>query len=572
MTTVKGLAGAGGQAILKAVRFERPELIVKKRQVETPKAEVERFEAIRRDYVLELRTLHAEVLSSIGREAADIIKAYETIASDDYFFKKPLAEAIKDGVNPDWTLELEKQKTVERFSHIEDAYLRDRAVDISNVCDELIRRMNGIPAQKPAYQREAFLVVAHDLTPEDTVRFDKKLLGGFVTEKGGTTSHAVILAKALGIPAVVGATGIVGKVADGQAVFINGDEGYVIIDPDEQVLISFERTHARQRNVEKLYAEAARMPASTKDGCGIRVCVNSGDEDSIAAFDPSTCDGIGLFRTEFLFMRGSDYPTESQQYDAYRSIAEQSSGKEVVIRTLDIGGDKQLGYMNLPQEDNPFLGLRAIRISLNRPEIFLTQLRAILRASVYGRLKIMFPMIVTCEELIQAKEMLEQAKQTLRSEGLPFDEAIPVGIMIETPASVLISDLLARQADFFSIGTNDLIQYTTATDRMNQGVQYLYDPFNLSVLRAIRHTIAVAGKAGIDVAMCGEMASDERLLPLLLGFGLSEISIAPSQVGRVKYRISQYSLRDLKKMAEKIMAQDSIAAVKAGLADIFGGA
>lgn len=572
MTTVKGLAGAGGQAILKAVRFERPELVVKKRQVENPKAEVERFEAIRHDYILELRTLHEEVLSSVGQEAADIIKAYETIASDDYFFKKPLAEAIKNKVNPDWTLELEKQNTVERFSQIEDTYLRERAVDISNVCDELIRRMNGIPAQKPAYQREAFLVVAHDLTPEDTVRFDKKLLGGFVTEKGGITSHAVILAKALGIPAVVGATGIVDKVSDGQTVFINGDEGYVIVDPDEQVLTSFELTYAQHQDLERLYAEAVRTPASTKDGHRIRVFVNSGDEDSIAAFDPSTCDGIGLFRTEFLFMRGTDYPTESQQFDTYRSIAEQSAGKEVVIRTLDIGGDKQLDFMNLPREDNPFLGLRAIRISLNRPAIFLTQLRAILRASVYGRLKIMFPMIVTCEELIQAKEMVEQAKQTLRSEGLLFDEAIPVGIMIETPASVLISDLLAVQADFFSIGTNDLIQYMTATDRMNQGVQYLYDPFNLSVLRAIRHTIEVADEAGIDVAMCGEMASDERLLPLLLGFGLAEISIAPSQVGRVKYQISQYNLRDLKEMADKIMSLDSMASVKESLSNFIGGA
>lgn len=567
MFTVKGLAGAGGQAILKAVVIGREEFVVEEHSIENPEAEIERFEAIRHDYILELQALYHEVHSSIGEEAANIIKAYAAIASDDHFFKKPLAEAAKNKTNPDWTLELEKRRILDRFSKIEDNYLRERATDISNVCDELIRRMNGIQSRPILAAREPFLVVAHDLSPEDTVRFDKRLLGGFVSERGGITSHAVILAKTLGIPAVVGVKDVTRQISEGQTVYINGDEGYIIVDPDEEMIAAFDESKTEQLSRKEDYLKASRMPAFTMDGRHISVCVNSGDADSINTFDASLCDGIGLFRTEFLFMQEGAYPTESQQYETYRTVAEKAEGKSVVIRTLDIGGDKHLDYMNLPHEDNPFLGFRAIRISLDRPDVFQTQLRAILRASHYGQLKIMFPMIVTAEELMQARDCLEEAKQALRAEGIPFNEKIPVGIMIETPAAVFISDILAKKVDFFSIGTNDLIQYTTATDRMNEKVQYLYDPLNLSVLRAIKQTIDTADRLGIEIAMCGEMASDEEVLPLLLGLGLTELSIAPSQVGRVKHQIGQYRMSDLEKLAEELMISETIESVRGRLAE-----
>jgi phosphotransferase system enzyme I (PtsI) len=400
------------------------------------------------------------------------------------------------------------------------------------------------------------------LTPEDTIRLDRARLGGFITEKGGATTQAVLLAKVIGIPAVVGAAGIVERVSNGQLIYINGDEGYAIVEPDAAFLESFSvKKEVLERQKTQFDGIAAQQAVSI-DGRAVHVCVNAGDTDSLRALDMEKCDGVGLFRTEFLFMGQRGYPDEEVQFSVYRELVQKAKGKEVVIRTLDIGGDKQLDYMGIPAESNPFLGYRAIRICLDRHEMFQTQLCAILRASAYGLVKIMFPMIVTCEELLEAKAAVEKAKAALRARRLSFDEETQIGIMIETPASVLISDKLARHADFFSIGTNDLIQYTTATDRMNEKVQYLYDPCNLSVLRAIATAIENGHAAGIAVGMCGEMASDERLLPLLFGLGLDEFSVVPSQVGRLKYKIQKLNYADLQKRCISVLQADSIDEVK----------
>lgn len=558
-----GLGGAKGQELMKAVVFERKQAQVEKHTIENPEEEIARFEQIRKEYDFDLGVLYEKTKVSLDESSAGIFKAYAEIVNDDFFFKKPLKMVREENVNIDYAIELEKERVSQKFAKMDDPYMKERATDITNVCDELIRRLNGITGDNVLQTiKEPFLVVAEDLTPEDTVRIDKTYLGGFITEKGGITSHAVILAKTLGIPAVVGTQGIMQGVETGDMLYINGNEGYALVNPDEHFSKLFMQERAKLEEEKQLYNQMAGAPAVSKDGREVLVCINSGDSDSIGTFNSEACDGIGLFRTEFLFMGQHDYPSEELQFDTYKNIAEKANGKEVIIRTLDIGGDKQLDYMDIPEESNPFLGYRAIRICLDRKEMFQTQLRAILRASAFGYIKIMFPMIVTCEEFLQAKAAVEEAKASLKAQSIAFDEGIKVGIMVETPASVFISDQLAKHVDFFSIGTNDLIQYITATDRMNEKVQYLYDPCNLSVLRAIRQVIQNAHAAGIPVGMCGEMASDERLTPLLFGMGLDEFSMVPSQVGRVKYMIGKMNYQELQTKVDAVLNASSIEAAK----------
>ena len=493
------------------------------------------------------------------------MKAYADIAGDHLFFKKPLRAIREERLSAAWAVARERDKVCLKFAAMTDDYMKARADDVRNVCDVLIRRLDGLAEQVDVGEGAA-VFVAEDLTPEDTVRLDKARLGGFITERGGVTSHAVILAKSLGIPAVVGAAGILDAVRTGQEIYLNGDEGWAVVAPDPETTAAYIRAKAEQDARQADWSEAARRPAVTRDGHAVSVCVNSGDTDSLALFRPECCDGIGLFRTEFLFMDQASYPSEALQYQAYRAAVEAAAGKEVIIRTLDIGGDKQLGYMDLPKEENPFLGYRAIRICLDREEVFQTQLRALLRAALHGRLKIMFPMIVTLEELCGAKAAVERARAALQAEGTACAAQVPLGIMIETPAAVLLSDALAEEADFFSIGTNDLIQYTTATDRMNERVQYLYDPCNLSVLRAIHTVIQNGHRAGIPVGMCGEAASDERLALLFLAMGLDEFSVVPAQVGRVKALIQRADLSALSALPSAVLGQREIAAAKRILA------
>jgi len=565
MKKFTGLAGAGGCDVLQAVVLHKEKLVPEKKIVEDCENEVERFKKVQQDYAEELDRLYRTTIADAGEKAADIFKAYRTIVCDDLFFKKAIKAVREEHIGIDYAIEQEKEKVITKFAAMSDPYMKERANDIRNVCDEIIRRLTGVSSAEEQIRniREPFILVAEDLTPEDTIRIDKTYLRGFITEKGGITSHAVILAKTLGIPAVVGASGIMQDVRQGQTLYINGDDGYGILEPDEAFVNAFRKEKIRLDEQKKLYAVMAGEPAVTADGRRVAVCINSGDTESCRNFRVEQCDGIGLFRTEFLFMNQHDYPDEALQFKVYKEIAEAAQGKEVIIRTLDIGGDKKLDYMNFPKENNPFLGYRAIRICLDRKEVFLTQLRAILRASAFGNIKIMFPMIVELEELREAKKTVEKAKALLRAEGTAFDENIPIGIMIETPASVLISDILAKEAAFFSIGTNDLIQYMTATDRMNEKVQYLYDPCNLSVLRAIDTVIRNAHKAGIPVGMCGEAASDERLTPLLLAMGLDEFSVVPAQVGKIKYLIRRCNLANLSGLVEQVLASDTIDEVKA---------
>jgi phosphotransferase system enzyme I (PtsI) len=572
MKTLKGIGGSKGYAAGTAVVKRSGAAEPAKYSISDPAAEEERFRKAQDVCETRLTELETKAASDIGAAEAEIFGAYKMILRDEAFFKKALDRSKSESVNIEYAIHEECSNVVSMFAAMADEYLKARAADIENVCNEIILQLSGAGGDfaLETSRLNDVIVVAVDLTPAETVRMDKARIRGFVTEKGGITSHTVILAKALGIPAIVGVEGLTGKIGSGDRLLIDAFEGTVGVNPDEATFTEFAKKCERQGELQRQYDLSAGKPAVTLDGFHVDVLVNTGDADGIRAFDAGKCDGIGLLRTEFVYMGRSDYPDEDAQYEVYSDIARRASGKEVIIRTLDIGGDKQLAYMGIPKEDNPFLGYRAIRLCLDRPEVFAVQLRAILRSSASGNVKVMFPMIVTLEELRQAKAEVEKAKCSLVEEGIPFNRDIAVGIMVETPAAALLSDKLAQEADFFSIGSNDLIQYITATDRMNERVQHLYDNCNLSVLRAIRMVAENAAKNGIPWGICGEVASDERLLPLWVALGVSELSVVPSQVGKIKHLIMGIDRAKIAPKIEGIFELTSIEEVKKVLDSVSG--
>ena len=495
------------------------------------------------------------------------MRAYLVILNDDLFFQNAIDHVKNDYVNIEFAIYQEKMLACEAFQNMDDPYLRERGLDIENVCNTLLSIISGKESEIDMGQldSEKVIVVAEDLTPEDTVKLDKTKLGGFVIEKGGVTSHGVILAKALGIPTVVGVNGAIAQIDSGNELIVDGDNGKVFISPDAKATAEYHQIITEREELNCLYQKAQTEKAIALDGIEIAVNINTGDEESLKTFDPSMCDGIGLVRTEFLYMGRDTYPSEDDQFNVYKDIAKRAAGKEVIIRTLDVGGDKQIEYMDLPKESNPFLGYRAIRLCLDRREIFNVQLRAILRASAFGNIKIMFPMIVNMEELRMAKDCVNKAKAELMKENIPFNNNVGVGIMVETPAAVLLSDKLAEEVDFFSVGSNDLIQYLTATDRLNQKVHWLYDSYNISFLRSIKIAVDSAHKAGIPIGICGETASEELLIPLWAAMGIDELSVAPSQVGHVKYTINNVSVSELSKQLPNIFENCNIADIKEAL-------
>ncbi len=577
MIELQGISGAPGCATGVAVVRHAGAIVPERRTVDDPAREIERFYAARDTLMRQLETLRIETLERLGEKEAEIFKAHQVILRDDYFFGQALERVTNERVTADYAIGEEKKGVAAAFAGMDDEYLKERLSDIETVCDELIRILNGHGDSVASLPRNAggVILVAGDITPADTVRMDKSLLRGMLTEKGGATSHTVILAKALGIPAIVGVKDLSGQIKNGDTLILDGATGRVCVNPSPERMERFEKARAEEAGRREGYAKATRERAVTLDGAAVRVNVNTGDSDSLRGFDKDICDGVGLFRTEFLYMDHADYPTEEEQFAVYREMAEKAGGKEVIIRTLDIGGDKRIGYMNLPVEDNPFLGYRAIRICLDRPDVFNTQLRAILRASVYGNVKIMFPMIVSLDEVRAAKAATKRAMDELAAEGVPCNKEIEQGIMIETPASVLISDLLAKNVDFFSIGSNDLIQYVTASDRMNDTIQHIYDSCDVSVLRAIRIVADNAAKAGIPVGICGEVASEARLVPLWAALGIAELSVAPAIVGQVKYILRRTSAararRDLEALFDCGSADEARALLDRVLAGILEG-
>ena len=530
----KGIAASKGYAIGKVFLQEHEEIVITDAKVTDVAAEKERLQKALDESRVQLESIKAKALEEMGAEKAEVFEAHITLLDDPEFTGAMMMEIENNSVNALKAVESVTNTFVAIFESMEDAYMRERAADIKDVSKRILANLSGIGADAFAITEANTVVVAHDLTPSDTAQLDRSKVVGFITNIGGRTSHAAIMARTLEIPAVLGLGDITDCVKTGDTVIVDGITGDVIINPSEEVLAEYqakkEKFQAEQEELKKLID----VKTTTKSGRRIEVCGNIGKPEDVLGVIANGGDGVGLFRTEFLYMDRDNAPTEEEQFESYKFVLEKMEGKQVVIRTLDIGGDKTLPYLPLPEEMNPFLGYRAIRLCLDKKELFKVQLRALLRASVYGKLAVMFPMISGLQEFEQAKEVVEECKAELRAEGKEYSDSIQWGIMVEIPAAAVYADELAKHVDFFSIGTNDLIQYTLAADRMSEKVSYLYNPMHPAVLRLIKMTIDGAHKHGKWVGMCGEMAGDEAAIPTLVEYGLDEFSMSATSILNAK--------------------------------------
>ncbi|MBE6047267.1 MAG: phosphoenolpyruvate--protein phosphotransferase [Clostridium sp.] len=526
----KGIAASKGYAIGKVFVQEHEEIVITDAKVSDIAAEQAKLQNALKLSKEQLEIIKSKAAVEMGEEKAAVFEAHITLLDDPEFTGAMNIEIENNSINAMKAVENVTNTFVMIFESMEDAYMRERAADIKDVSKRIISNLAGKGGDAFAITEANTIVVAHDLTPSDTAQLDRTKVIGFMTNIGGRTSHAAIMARTLEIPAVLGLGDITDAVKNGDTVILDGITGDVIINPSEEVIAEYkskkEKFTAEQEELKKLID----VKTTTKSGKRVEVCGNIGKPEDVLGVIANGGDGVGLFRTEFLYMDRDNAPTEDEQYESYKFVLEKMEGKQVVIRTLDIGGDKTLPYLQLPKEMNPFLGYRAIRLCLDRKELFKVQLRALLRASVYGKLCVMFPMISGIQEFMQAKEIVEECKAELKAEGKEYSDTIQWGIMVEIPAAAVMADELAKHVDFFSIGTNDLIQYTLAADRMSEKVSYLYNPMHPAVLRLIKMTIDGAHKHGKWVGMCGEMAGDEAAIPTLVEYGLDEFSMSATSI------------------------------------------
>ena len=526
----KGIAASKGYAIGKVFLQVNEEIVItdeKISDIEGEKAKLQKALDASRG---QLEKIKEKALTEMGAEKAQVFEAHITLLDDPEFTGAMQMEIESNSTNSMKAVQSVTDMFVSIFDAMEDAYMRERAADIKDVSKRIISNLAGKGGDAFAITEENTIVVAHDLTPSDTAQLDRSKVVGFITDIGGRTSHAAIMARTLEIPAVLGLGDITTSVKTGDKVIVDGITGDVIINPSEEVIAEYTEKKAKFQAEQEELKKLIDVKTTTKSGRRIEVCGNIGKPEDVLGVIANGGDGVGLFRTEFLYMDRESAPTEEEQFESYKFVLEKMEGKQVVIRTLDIGGDKTLPYLPLPQEMNPFLGYRAIRLCLDKKEIFKVQLRALLRASVFGKLCVMFPMISGIQEFRQAKEVVEECKAELRTEGKEYSENIQWGIMVEIPAAAVMADELAKEVDFFSIGTNDLIQYTLAADRMSEKVSYLYNPMHPAVLRLIKMTIDGAHSQGKWVGMCGEMAGDETAIPTLVEYGLDEFSMSATSI------------------------------------------
>jgi phosphotransferase system enzyme I (PtsI) len=455
------------------------------------------------------------------------------------------------------------------FEKIEDEYLRERSEDIKDVMTRVIKILLGVKIEDFSNMEKDTIIIAKDLTPSDTAQLEKGKIAAMITEMGGKTSHAAIIARIMGIPTVVGLENITQKIKDNDLIICDGKTGKVIINPNDKQLFFYTQKKERLEEINSELKKQIGLPTVSKDGFKVSLSANIGTPHDVDMVLENDAEGIGLFRSEFIFMNRESQPSEDEQFEEYKEVLQKMGDKPVIIRTLDIGGDKNVPYFDIPAEMNPFLGYRAIRLCLGNLDVFRTQLRAILRASVYGNMKIMFPMISTMKELRDAKKIFEKSKQELINEGIPFKNDIEVGIMIEIPSAAIISDLLAKEVDFFSIGTNDLIQYTLAVDRMNSRLSHLYSQYHPAMLRLIKGIIDNAHKAGIWVGMCGEAAGDPKLIPIFLGMGLDEFSMNSPTILSSRYIIRNLNKGEMEKIAEGTLNMETAVEVEDYLSCLF---
>ncbi|CAI6086936.1 phosphoenolpyruvate--protein phosphotransferase [Cohnella sp. JJ-181] len=549
-----GIAASPGIAIAKAFRYAHAAAVTPQRaEVADASAEAERFRAAVSKAKTEIEAIRQSTERRLGTAKAEIFEAHLMLLDDPDLVDAVLEQIENESLNAEYALHEVTGMIVEMLRGMDSEMLRERAADVLDVSGRVMSLLQGKAYAALSGIREETVIVAQDLTPSDTAQLDLGYVRGFVTEIGSRTSHSAIMARSLELPAVVGAGKSAADVPDGATIILDATEGRVIVDPSDDELAAY---RAKKEAYDARVAELKRLaaqPSVSADGVHVELAANIGGVEDVAKAIENGADGVGLFRTEFLYMGRNSLPTEEEQYETYRHVLGKMNGKRVVIRTLDIGGDKELPYLSLPKESNPFLGLRALRFCLSREDVFRTQLRALLRASTAGKLNIMFPMIAVASELRQAKAILTEERAKLEREGVPVSDDIEVGIMIEIPAAALNADYLAKEVDFFSIGTNDLIQYTMAADRMNDAVSYLYQPYHPSILRLVRMVIRAAEREGKWAGMCGEMAGDLTAIPLLLGLGLGEFSMSASSVLPARELIGRLSKEEWARLAEEAL-------------------
>ena len=550
--TLQGIAASDGIAIAKVYTLTEPDLTVTKVTVEDSEKEVSRLDDALAASIKDVELIKETALKNLGEEEAQVFDAHLMVLSDPELIGQVKDSITSNKVNAESALKEVTDMFISIFAGMEDnPYMQERAADIRDVSKRILAHLLGVKIPSPATIKDEVIIVAADLTPSDTAQLNRQYVKAFVTDIGGRTSHSAIMARSLEIPAIVGTKEVTSIAKDGDIIIVDGLSGEVFLNPSEEVVAEYrakaEAFAAQQAEWEKL----KDSKTYTKDGHQVELAANIGTPKDLEGVVNNGAEGVGLYRTEFLYMDSHEMPTEEDQFEAYKAVLEGMNGKPVVVRTMDIGGDKELPYLPLPHEMNPFLGYRAIRISLNEPEMFRTQLRALLRASVYGKLRIMFPMIATLNDFRCAKALLEEEKAKLIAEGVAVSDDIQVGIMIEIPAAAVLAHQFAKEVDFFSIGTNDLIQYTMAADRMNERVSYLYQPYNPSILTLIKHVIDSAHKEGKWAGMCGEMAGDQTAVPLLVGLGLDEFSMSASSVLKTRSLISKLTLSDMQALADK---------------------
>ena len=559
----KGTGASPGIALGKALLIEHSELVIEKKNINNIEEEIQKLEDAVKISKEELTKVKEKAFNELGEHEAEIFEAHLLVLEDPELIDSAISKIRDEKVNADYALNEIKEMFVAMFESMDNEYMRERAADIKDVTNRVLRHILGIKVVDLAALDEEVVLVAHDLTPSDTATMNKSMVLGFLTDIGGRTSHTAIMARTLEIAAVVGLNDVTKKVKDGDYIVFNGDTGEVIVNPDDETKAKYAALKSEFEEYRKSLELLKGQASITTDGRHVELAGNIGSPNDVEGLIKNDAEGVGLYRTEFLYMDKEDgFPTEEEQYKAYKAVLEGMNNKPIVIRTLDIGGDKELPYFEMEPEMNPFLGYRAIRICLDRKDIFKTQLRALYRASIHGKLRIMFPMISSLEELLSAKEVIKEVLEELDRENIKYANDVEVGMMIEIPSAAVISDVLAKHVDFFSIGTNDLIQYTCAVDRMNQKISHLYNQFNPAVLRLIKMVIDNAHKEGKWVGMCGESAGDQRMIPILLGMGLDEFSMSPISILPARKLITSLSYEDMKNFADEVLAMGTAKEIK----------
>lgn len=528
--TLSGIAASPGIAIAKAYRMQKRQYVPEKRSAARPAAEADRFRQAVSEAKQRIQQIRDQAEARMGAGKAEIFEGHLLLLEDPELIDVVIERIEREAEHAEYALYTVTMNVVELLQSLDNELLKERAEDVKDVSGRIMDLLRNVQSSSISNITEEVIIVCDDLTPSDTAQLNLQYVKGFVAGTGGRTSHSAIMARSLGIPSIVGAGAAVHDIVPGEIVILDAIDNLVIVSPEADQLDAFRLKQAQHDRRRERLAKWKDECTITKDGKQMMLAANIGGIEDLQKAIDNGAEGIGLLRTEFLYMGRDSLPSEEEQFQLYKSVLDKMAGKPVVIRTLDIGGDKALDYMKLPEESNPFLGLRAIRLCLQREQLFRSQLRALLRAGRFGRLKLLFPMITVLEELLEAKRLLQEEKERLLREGEAVAECLEVGVMIEVPAAALCADALAKEADFFSIGTNDLIQYAMAADRMNEAVAHLYQPCHPAMLRLIRMIVRAARQEGKHVGMCGEMAGDETAIPLLLGLGLHELSMSASAI------------------------------------------